>query len=72
MKRSVEINKVAWLKTASVLSGNISAAWFILTFVTPNFTNLNNFDSFIVLFRDVAYGIVFMVLTFIFERQIVK
>ena len=61
-----------WLKAFSGLCINLSAAWFGLAFVTPNFADLSNINILWVLIRDVLFGIVFLVLTAIIERRMEK
>lgn len=71
MKRGLsKRDKLAWLKALSGLSVNLSAAWFTLAIVTPNFSSLANIEALLVLTRDLVFGIVFLVLTVIFERLI--
>ena len=59
-----------WLKALSGLSINLSAAWFALAMVTPNFANLSTPDALIVLIRDIASGIVFLIINVIIERRL--
>ena len=56
-----------FLRALSAVAANISAAWFILAFVTPNFAGVS-IESIITLTRDILLGIVFLVLTTIIER----
>ena len=51
-----------WLKSLAGLSINISAAWFGLALITPNFINSGLGEFLIVLTRDVTFGIVFLLI----------
>ena len=63
-------NSRAFLKALSQVFANLSATWFTLAFVTPNFSNVFNTKSIIVLTTDIVFGIVFLALTTIVERII--
>lgn len=52
---------------ASVL-GNLSAAWFVVAFITPNFADITSFEGALVLTRDILFGIVFLLAATIIER----
>lgn len=65
MKKNIQ----AWQKTISGLSINISAGWFGLAFLTPNFTDLLKPENTSILIRDIFFGIVFLILTFFLERK---
>lgn len=60
----------AFLKALSQVFANLSAAWFTLAFITPNFSNAFNTKAIIVLTTDIVFGIVFLALTTIAERII--
>lgn len=61
--------KKAWLRMLAGVCGNITAGWFGLAFITPNFVNLSNTDGVIVLTRDVLLGIVFLLIGVLLERK---
>lgn len=61
---------LAFLKSLSAVTSNLSAAWFALALVTPNFTNISNTEIIVVLTRDVVFGILWLVLTVIIERTL--
>ena len=58
----------AFLKALSQVFANLSAAWFALAFITPNFGNIFNTKALSVLTVDIIFGIVFLVLATIVER----
>ncbi len=60
--------KKAWLRTLSGLTINLSAGWFGLVLITPNFTDLSKIDGFIVLLGYLFLGIIFLFLTAFIER----
>jgi len=64
----VDKNVRALLKALSSVAANISAAWFGLALVTPNFTEISNSDSLFVLTSNVFFGIVFLLISATFER----
>ena len=73
MRDLIEVlSRSYWLKAFSGLCINLSAAWFGLAFVTPNFADLSNINILWVLIRDVLFGIVFLVLTAMIERRMEK
>jgi len=57
----------------SALSGlciNLSAGWFAFAFITPNITNIINFDNVLRLIYDVLFGILFLGLTIYIEFKV--
>lgn len=58
------------LRAFANLTGNLSAALFGLAFVTPNFVNLSNLESLFVLIKDIIFGIVFLLVNVLLEKQI--
>lgn len=58
-----------WLKALSGLCINLSAAWFVLAFVTPNF-ELSRPDAFWVLTYDIYFGIVFLLIAVKLEKYL--
>ena len=60
------------LRATSAVLGNLSAGWFGLVLVAPNFTDITKIESILTLTKDAIFGIVFLVLTTIVERMIEK
>lgn len=58
----------SFLKALSAVLGNLSAGWFGVAIIVPNFVNPLTLDGFLILTRDVAFGIVFLAATVIIER----
>lgn len=46
-----------WLRVLSGLFVNLGAGWFGLAFITPNLTSLSQEMLFFTLIKDIAYGI---------------
>ena len=63
-------NTRAFLKALSQVLANISAAWFVLAFVTPNFSNLPLTEIITVLTKDILLGIVFLLASTLIERYL--
>jgi len=59
-----------WLKAFSGLCINLSAVWFGLAIITPNFVNLKEAEAIFVLLKDLFFGIVFLNLTALLEKRI--
>lgn len=57
-------------KALAGLCINLSAGWFGAVIIIPNFKPLTTLFSYLVLISDLLYGILFLVLTVIFERKI--
>lgn len=64
--------KRAFLKALSSVTGNLSAAWFAVAFVTPNFTNIFSIKTMSFLTQNIILGIVFLILTAFIERKLAK
>lgn len=58
------------LKALAAVTGNFSAAWFALAFVTPNFTSIFRLEGVLVLTKNVVLGILFLVATAILEKTL--
>lgn len=58
------------LKTLSGLFINISAAWFIVSFVGPNISFPKSEREFLVLTWQIVLGIVFMLLSLWCEKEL--
>jgi hypothetical protein len=61
--------KVA-LRAISGVLGNISAGWFGVAMITPNFVDIRTFEAQITLTKDLLFGILFLVATIIIENFI--
>lgn len=61
-----------WQKALSGLCVNLSAAWFGLAFITPNFADLSSLEVIFVLIRDCFFGIVFLSISAVIERGLEK
>ncbi|MBI2334757.1 hypothetical protein HYU96_03050 [Candidatus Daviesbacteria bacterium] len=64
--------KRAFLKALSAVTGNLSAAWFAVVLITPNFTNIFSIKTMGFLTQNIILGIVFLMLTAFIERKFVK
>lgn len=63
---------VPWFKTFAGLSVNLSAAFFGLAIVTPNFLKTSYPESIIVLTWDLLLGILFLLATVVLEKFLLK
>lgn len=59
-------------RACSSVLGNLSAGWFGLAILTPNFINLEMIEAVFVLTMDVLLGILFLCLTTLVEGFIDK
>lgn len=60
----------AFLKSLSAVLANLSAAWFTIAFITPNFSNLPFTETTIVLTKDIFLGIVFLLASTLIEKYL--
>jgi len=60
----------AFLKMLSAVMANLSAAWFAIAFITPNFSHLSTIEIMILLTKDISFGIVFLLAATLIERQL--
>lgn len=60
----------AVLRAFSGLFINISAAWFILAFATPNFSDLSLPDSQLTLLKDLLFGTMFLEIAILVEKRL--
>ncbi len=60
----------AVFRALSGLFINISAAWFILAFATPNFSDLTMADSQLTLLKDLFFGTIFLGITILIENHL--
>ena len=63
-------DKKAMLKALSGLSINLSAAWYAVVFIVPNFSRLSSVANLLVLTIDLIFGTFCLWLSFKIERQI--
>jgi len=61
--------KAAWLKSVAGLSINLSAGWFAAVFIVPNFSPLRTLNDFAVLFYDLLFGSIFLLVTVLLEKR---
>lgn len=61
---------LAFLKTLSAVLANLSAGWFGLAIVTPNFSSLFSQETIILLTKDISFGIVFLIAATLIERRL--
>lgn len=67
----IRLDKKTQKALIRVLAGiciNLSAGWFAFVLITPNFLNLALFNTLILLFLDLLFGIMFLTLAVILER----
>lgn len=60
----------SWLGVLSGICGNLAAGWFGLILITPGIQLRFDFDSVFLLTRSFCFGILFMVLAFLFDRRL--
>lgn len=60
----------SFLKALAAISGNLSAGWFALAIITPNFAYVFSVKTLTVLTLDIAFGIVFLAITTVLERKL--
>ncbi len=58
------------LKSVAGLYVNLSAGWFGLAFITPNFVDINTSETLLRLTKDIGFGILFLMLSAMVEEQI--
>lgn len=63
------MNQRSWLKALSGLFINLSAAWYTLAFITPNFIKLDS-EGLNALIFDVFFGTILLVFTVRVERRL--
>ncbi len=59
-----------WAKTISNILQNLSAGWFGLAFITPNFIQIDGTQDFFVLTLDILFGILFLLLSVKIEQML--
>ncbi len=59
-----------WLKSLSGLYVNLSAGFFGLAFITPNFIDIGTGEGLLRLTKDIGFGILFLLLSGMIEEQI--
>lgn len=59
-----------FLRALSGVLGNLSAGWFGVAFITPNFVDIHTLQAIITLTKDMLFGILFLLATTIVERSI--
>lgn len=61
--------KIAWLKTLSALTVNLSAGWFAAVIIIPNLSIINGLDNLAVLIYDLVFGSIFLLLGAWLEKK---
>ena len=61
--------KIAWLKTLSALTVNLSAGWFAAVIIVPNLSIINDLDNMAVLIYDLIFGSIFLLLGVWFDKK---
>lgn len=67
-RRSSNKNLIPWLKSFASLFANLSAAFFGLAIVTPNFLKTSLAESVVALTVDLLLGILFLLATVVSEK----
>lgn len=68
MVLSKKKDKIALTKVLSGISGNLSAGFFGLILIAPNFLPIKEFHDVFLLTTDVIFGIVFLLIAYRLER----
>lgn len=61
-------DRVSGLRVLAGICGNLSAGWLGVILIAPGFSLFAKQDNLLVLMRSLVFGIVFLLLAFIFER----
>lgn len=61
--------KIAWLKTLSALTVNLSAGWFAAVIIVPNLSIINGLGNIAVLIYDLVFGSMFLLLGVWLEKK---
>ena len=61
-----------WLRALSALFGNLSAGWFGVAFITPNFADIASLAGAIVLTGDIFLGILLLLVVVRIEKELEK
>ena len=59
---------LAWIRSLSGLSINISAIWFTASVIGPNLSLPRNPREFVVLTFQIVFGIVFLLITVLLDK----
>lgn len=62
-------DKKILLRVISGICGNIAAGWFGVILIVPGFSWPESFADWVILTRVIAFGIVFVLLAYFFERK---
>ena len=60
------------LRAYSAIFSNLSAGWFGVAFITPNFIQASSIELLITLTKDLAFGILCLLATIVIEREITR
>lgn len=75
MKKSAQtdkLNQIAFLKILSNLFESLTAGWFALILITPNFINLSFLEITLFLLKNIFLGMVFMIISYFLEIKLLN
>lgn len=61
--------RISLQKVLSGICGNLAAGWLGLILITPGIDNLNTAITWISLIKSLEFGILFLLISWYFERQ---
>ncbi len=64
-----KVDRSAGLRVLAGVCGNLAAAWFGLILLAPEFDLFSQQENLIALTRSLLFGMVFLVLAFVFEKR---
>jgi len=70
MRRKTRKKYRPWIKALSGLSINVSAAWFAVPFIGTTIKFPQTFFDVVILTLDIILGILFLLITVLFERKL--
>lgn len=62
-------DRAAGLRVLAGICGNLSAGWLGVILIAPGFSLFARQENLLVLMRSLVFGIVFLLLAFMFERR---
>lgn len=63
-------DKIAFLKSVSGLTVNLSAGWFGVALITPNFSVIAGTKELFLLLFDITFGILFLWFSYKLEKML--
>lgn len=70
MQFSEKKNQKAAMRALSALAVNLSAGWFGVVIIAPNFWPIAGLKEVVMLTGDIFLGTIFLLLSYIFERKL--